>query len=505
MIINSVLQNFIPRHTSTYTASGPHYTTSPSVEKSKYPNLAPLAQDTVSFGAAKIVVKPRGGKKPHIHSSTYTFEEALIHQFVLNNPELTALGRVYHAVLKDIAANNPIFKVCENIEHLVKSPESMAEKIRRSGNMKVPDTIRSTVFYRDLYNFENLLTLLSEMKESGYIVHKVPVKVSALMDKGYFPFDEEKMISSYLNNPKDRTVRNTVKEFFEDNGYDVKAVRALLDEFKALGREPNKEEFLEAFSKLEKMVPDIDIRLQQSKVTPEQVKKLPEMLRYCISSPQSSGYEDIQIRFVREYVNAGNDAAQKAKKPKDDQVPHELIVLFGENYYKAKTRESEFVYSHLRKFDALTVKRYLDRAKFDDVTEKLKATISSVERLFRREVSSKEFRNAKNLDYVGSNVEEKIIFTEEDKKALDTYHDILLKEINLPYKKAKSKMRQSRRYSLDNSRDRDIATINEIYNGLKDTIEKYNSGEAYHLTDPIPEAPKKVKKGKKPINLDTQA
>ena len=305
------------------------------------------------------------------------------------------------------------------------------------------------------------------------------------------------MISSYLNNPKDRTVRNTVKKFFEDNGYDVKAVRALLDEFKALGREPNKEEFLEAFSKLEKMVPDIDIRLQQSKVTPEQVKKLPEMLRYCISSPQSSGYEDIQIRFVREYVNAGNDAAQ--------QVPHELIVLFGENYYKAKTRESNFVYSHLRKFDALTVKRYLDRAKFDDVTEKLKATISSVERLFRREVSSKEFRNAKNLDYVGSNVEEKIIFTEEDKKALDTYHDILLEEINRPYEKAKSKMRQSRRFSLDKSLAKDKVSIEEIYTGLRDTIEKYNSGEAYHLTDPIPEAPKKVKKGKKPINLDTQA
>ena len=186
MIINPISQRILPQQANTNKVSCPNYSSVPIVKKSEYPNLGPLAQDTVSFGAAKIVVKPR----TYIHRSTYTLEDALIQQFILNNPELTALGRVYHAVLKDIAANNPIFKVCDNIEHLVKSPKSMAEKIRRSGNMKVPDTIRSTVFYRDLYNFDNLLTLLSEMKDSGYIVHKVPVKVSALMDKDDFKLFE---------------------------------------------------------------------------------------------------------------------------------------------------------------------------------------------------------------------------------------------------------------------------------------------------------------------------
>ena len=495
MIINFITQRTLPQQVNTNQAYCPKYSSLPSYKNSQYPNLAPLAQDTVSFGSAQMIVKPRiyTTKADSDSLDIGTLGYALIKQYILDNPRLNRIARVYYSVLQTIAsAEDSIFKVSDNIEHLVKSPESMIKKIIRSGSLKVPDTIRATAFCKNPYDFDNLLKLLSEMEQSGYVVDKVPVKVADLMKRGYIPFDEERMIMNYLKNPKDKDVKSAVKQFFVDNDYDIKEVRTLLDELKALGREPDKDEFLEAFSKLEKMVPDIDIRLQPSKVTSEQIKKLPEIFRYRISKPQSSGYEDIQIRFIRDYIKESD---------KESQIPHELIILFGENYYNAKTRESTYVYSHLRRFKDLTVKRYLDNGKYDFLTQKFKSTVEAIENLFRREVSKKEFANAKNIDYANDKATEKIIFTDADKEALDTYYKILYKEIAKPYDFAIKRTSKSRRTSLRTSLNKDRASIKEIYDGLKETIEKYNSGEAYHLTDPKPEKVKSQPKSKKKTNI----
>lgn len=88
-------------------------------------------------------------------------------------------------------------------------------------------------------------------------------------------------------------------------------------------------------------VPDLDIRLEN---VSEQVTKLDPHLRYSISKPQKSGYEDIQMRFIRDF--------DKKKNP----IQHELIILFGPHYSKAKHDESKYVYDALRKFDELSMK-----------------------------------------------------------------------------------------------------------------------------------------------------
>ena len=64
---------------------------------------------------------------------------------------------------------------------------------------------------------------------------------------------------------------------------------------------------------------DLDIRLDNEQIT----KTVPEYASY-ISKPQDSGYEDIQLRFIRSYDT------------KENPLQHELIIIPGENYAKAK-------------------------------------------------------------------------------------------------------------------------------------------------------------------------
>ena len=56
--------------------------------------------------------------------------------------------------------------------------------------------------------------------------------------------------------------------------------------------------------------------------------------------------------------------------------------------------------------------------------------------MFRNEVSSKEFSNARNKDFVGNNLVDKIKFTEQDVKTLDDNMRTLMREIGKPYSAA---------------------------------------------------------------------
>jgi hypothetical protein len=85
-------------------------------------------------------------------------------------------------------------------------------------------------------------------------------------------------------------------------------------------------------------VPDLDIRLKD--LTEKDILRLNEQYRKLVSKPQSSGYQDIQVRLTH-------------KKLKD--VPIELIILFSKDYAKAKHNESKYVYNILREFRRLHV------------------------------------------------------------------------------------------------------------------------------------------------------
>ena len=55
---------------------------------------------------------------------------------------------------------------------------------------------------------------------------------------------------------------------------------------------------MELVLKLTKYVPDLDIRLED---VSDQITKLSPELRYSIGKPQKSGYEDLQMRFIRDF------------------------------------------------------------------------------------------------------------------------------------------------------------------------------------------------------------
>lgn len=436
-------------------------------------NLAPLKADTVSFGAAKFVVKPR------------TFEDAVEDQFILESPRLLAIGKVYHAVSKVIAeGSDGVFKISDNIEHLVKDPKTRVKKMIRSGDMKVRDILRITGYCKDPYNFDNLMYWLNEMESVRYVLDKVPMEMNKLIKRGYIPTEEENIIMSYISNPKNKELNKHIIPYFEEKGYFSDEIKKLLQDLQQLDHIPSHDEFYEEFGKVNKKVPDLDIRLNPDMITPAQIKKLPEEYRYCISKPQGSGYEDIQMRFVRSYV-----------KEKENQIPHEMIILFGENYHKSKSRESHFVYSHLRKFKELGVRKFFDNEKYDKETSKAKNYIELIEEMFRGKISKKEFINGKNKDYLGEKKEAKIFFTEDDEQLLNGYIEGLIKEIGKPYNKAISKTAKSKRKPLRDALKADREIIrNDIQENLKATIEAYNSGKVYEYTSPKTKAKRTKKK-----------
>ena len=442
------------------------------------PNLKQLQADTVSFGAAKLIIKPR------------TIEDALEDQFILESPRLKAIGRVFHAVSKDIADNsNGIFKISDNIEHLVKDPKTRVKKIIRSGEMKVHDILRLTAYCKDPYNFDNLLYFLREMEDCRYVLDKVPMEMGKLIKRGYIPTEEENVIMSYLANTKNKELKKNILPYFKEKGYYPEESKNVIEELQKLGYTPSHDEFYEQFSKVSKNIPDLDIRLSSKLVTPEQIKKLPEEYRYCISKPQSSGYEDIQMRFVRSYV-----------KENSNQIPHEMIILFGKNYHDAKTRESHFVYSHLRKFKELGVRKFFENEKYENETSRAKTYIELIEGMFRSNISKNEFINGKNKDYLGDKKEIDIRFSDNDLILLKSYIEGLLKEIGKPYQKAINKTAKDKRKPLKEALKTDREKIRNIHESLKETIEKYNSGEAYDLTKSIPK--QKKTNSKKKINTE---
>ena len=438
-------------------------------------NLAPLKADTVSFG---IKLEPR--------TVLSAYEEQLIGE----NSRLIGIATVYDAVLRLIGTNsNGIFKISNSIEHLVKDPKTAAGKVIRSGSFNVRDIIRQTAYCQDPYNLDNLIYLLNEMKVCRYVPDKEPMQMNKLIKRGYIPTEEENIIMSYLSNPKDKELNKHILPYFEEKGYYLPEVKKLLEDLKQLDHLPSRDEFYEAFGLISKKVPDLDIRLNPDMITLAQIKKLPEEYRYCIGKPQDSGYEDIQIRFVRSNV-----------KDKKKQVPHELIILFGENYRKSKSRESHFVYSHLRKFKELGVKRFFENDKYNRLTSKAKTYIELIEKMFHGIISSNEFLNGKNKDCLGSKKTIDITFKKNEELLLDGYFEGLLEEVGRPYAKAISKTAKNKRQPLKDELEADREKIKEIRKGLKETIKAYNSGKAYEYNEPKSKVAKKTRKGK----LDTE-
>lgn len=353
-------------------------------------NLNPLAKDSVSF------------------TSSAKVKDFFVAQAEAEIPRMTRLSAVYFDVLESVATilNKKGFPFsfdrvyCEKSP--VKAPDKQASKVIRSGNFKVPDKLRATLYCSNPYDLDALNALLAEMKIRGYILDKTEMSIKDLLKRGYKPTEKE--------------VKN-------------------LDH--------------------KKIVPDLDIRLED---VSEEVTKLPKELRYSIGKPQKSGYEDWQMRFVRGYV-------ENKKEP----VSHELIVLFGPEYSKAKHFESKYIYGNLRQFGELHAN--LNDQTIGSHAQKASRYISLIEQMFRGKVSEKLFTNAKNKDLYDITDTVPIAFSEDDMKVFDGYFAGLKDRIKSVYQIAKKEAAneaEKKQLLKDQRSDRNL--IENIQENLRESI-----------------------------------
>lgn len=344
-------------------------------------------------------------------SATNTISDIVANNVKKDMPRLKRIATTYLDVLESVSGKLKDDGITFDREYCelnpVKSPDSYTSKIMRSGNFTVPDAIRATIYLKDPYNLSILNDkLLPEMQKRGYILADVEMPVSDLLSRGYIPTAAE---SKHL---------------------DVK-----------------------------KKIPDLDIRLLDAS---EHINELSPKLRYSIGKPQKSGYEDIQMRFVREF--------DKDKNP----VQHELIVLFGPNYSMAKHLESEKVYGNLRRFNEL-------RLDFNELSEnphakKANRYIDLIQQMFRGKISEKLFLNAKNKDLYDLAEEIPINFSKNDIQLFDSYFGGLRDRLNSCYRdinaRAKSSGLATKQIVSDARHDRTL--LSKIKENLTETINYFN-------------------------------
>lgn len=327
-------------------------------------------------------------------------------QVAADTPRLRRLAITYLDILESVAfrLKDKGFSFDREYCELnpVKSPKSYSSKIVRSGKFKVPDTIRATLYCNNPYDLDSLNSLLTEMKKRGYVLGTEKMTIKDLMKRGYIPTEEE---------------------------------AKKLD--------------------LEKTVPDLDIRLDD---VADQVTKLPEELKYSIGKPQKSGYEDIQMRFVRDFDSRKNP------------VSHELLIVFGPNYSKAKHAESSFIYTPLRELDELHVD--LSNKTIGSHSQKASRYIDLIKQMFRGKVSEKLFLNAKNKDLYDLSDSIPISFSETDVNMFENYFSGLNDRVSSVYKEARKapKITDSEKKQLAKDLRSDKTLLNKVHDNLKKAI-----------------------------------
>ena len=362
--------------------------------------LTPLSNDTVSFCANP--------------SSSYTIKDKISYNYdeEIKSQEFkddaTSYLKSLNNVVTKLSKKGYSWNKEEAVKHIIKSLDAYLSKIGRSGSLVVPDKIRATVYNTNVRNLSSLVNdLLPAMEDEGYVLASTKMSVKDLMKRGYIPTDKEK-----------------------------------------------------AHPNMMKEVKDLDIRLKD---VMDQLSVLPENLRYCIGKPQDSGYEDIQMRFIKK-----KDIGKKNPRT------FELLVLSGPSMEEAKLDESKFVYSNTRKFKPLA-ERFAN-AKVNSDEYRIINYISLVKGMFESNVSKKLFANAKNKQENNGLDELPIYFSEKDKQLIDgCFNGIrfrLSRIHSADLKQAKDDPEKAKELNKIYRADR--ALINDIETSLNATIEHYN-------------------------------
>lgn len=347
-------------------------------------------------------------------TATYSLLDFIAKGVTKNQKRYSRIAMTYLDILESVAMKLKdkgfVFDRVYCEQHPVKSASSYVSKIMRSKNFKVPDVIRATLYLKDPYDLDNLNLLLSEMNKRGYVVSDTESTVRDLVKRGYIPTEEE--------------LTNLDKEI---------------------------------------MVPDLDIRLDHI----DDITKLPAKFRYSLSKPQKSGYEDIQIRFIREFAETS-----KNKTP----IQHELIILFGPKTAEAKHLESENVYNNLRRLSELNI--VTDSALIGSDAQKAGRYIDLIKQMFTGKISQKLFVNAKNADAYDLNERIPIEFLDHDVDSFKAYFKGLFAKISSYYESLKKGVSSAEELKeVQKSSRHDKTLVSELQKKLAKSIDMFNENK----------------------------
>lgn len=375
---------------------------------------APLASDSVSFGAAAKLVptykvaKPRKQFKPACNTVTDIMEDSYKKDVEkrLSSAATTFLDMAEAIAIK-LKDKGVSFDRKYAEKNVIKSPESYSSKIKRSRSFEVLDKIRTTLYVENPYDVSLLLDdILPEIKERGYEIAENYTNLSGLLAKGYVPSPEELIQGK-------------------------------------------------------KLIPDIDLRLAD---LGNDAARVVLQYPYAIGHPTKSGYEDIQLRLVK---HLDNDK---------DPIQHELIILFGPNYAKAKHIESKRIYTPMREYDELLYKHFL---KGDTDSSLLVARyIDLISKMFRGKISEKLYENAKNKDFYKIADEISINVKDEDITTFQTYSANLFNKLRACYSELRKQNKGNTELlaEINRAARKDEKLLSTNFMALQNTLEYFKSG-----------------------------
>lgn len=351
------------------------------------------------------------------HTAKTRMVDVLEHQAEKDMVRLRRIATNYLDNLQAIAAELEPFGVsfCRaySDKNAVKSPSSQVSKMKRSKSIDLLDKIRGTLFSENIKDLELLNDrILPAFRDRELYLSPAPAKLEDLIPQGYVPTMDE------ISGKKEVTI------------------------------------------------PDLDIRLAGVQ---DQVTKLDSNLKYSISKPQKSGYQDIQMRFIRGYDT----------KSTPDKI--ELIILPGKNYAFSKHLESEYIYNPIMK--ELSELELMKKG-YENIPEynMIKLGMDVIRQILRTEISEKLFKNAEKLDCTDKKDVEQILINEETVQNLNKAFDDLEKLLARYYREAKKSKRiaESTRKRLNNEFKLDKEALAEIRKNTNDAIEFFN--EKNYLT-----------------------
>lgn len=303
-------------------------------------------------------------------------------------------------IAKKLETRGVIYNEKYNSISPIKSLESTLSKVQRSGSFDVPDQIRRTFFCSNAYDLSILEDIIKGYAECDFALNKIDIPVEKMIEKGY---------------------------------------------------SPSKAELKKGVVQL----PDLDIRLDRDKIT----KFIPELNGY-ISKPQSSGYEDIQIRFINV-----ND-----KEP--NPIKHELIIIFGENYAKAKHYESEKIYKFTRQLSEL---KFYKNTKSESLKKRTSEYIDAIKTKLNLRVSQNLFASANSLDVKNIDNEMLINVSEQEMKELSKYFSKLREKGHTYYEIAEQRAKTPARLKkIKQEHETDSKLLAEIRKNLEESIAFFN-------------------------------